>query len=144
MKKQAFTNFATLILLSMLTAVSVSAQSHRSGAINIPFNFTIGQQTMPPGQYTVGPNRKDFNNVWLVQSRDSRTNALFTTMSVRANETQEKTRLVFHKYGDQYFLSQIWTPGGQGGRQLPVSQRERELARNASVPQLIVLNAVRN
>jgi hypothetical protein len=54
---------------------------------------------------------------------------------VRASETQEKTKLVFHKYGDQYFLSQIWSVGSNTGREVAETQREhkvrRELAKNA-------------
>ncbi len=60
-------------------------------------------------------------------------------MSVRANETQEQTRLVFHKHGEQYFLSQIWTPGGSTGRELTMSRAERELAKISVAGQTIVL-----
>ena len=58
---------------------------------------------------------------------------------MRAGETQEKTRFVFHKYGDQYFLSQIWTPGGNSGRELLMPRLERALAKNATELQTVVL-----
>jgi hypothetical protein len=128
-----------LTVLLVLTAVSVAAQSERSKVTNIPFSFIVGEKTLPAGKYTVEPNRRDFDKVWLVQSRDGRTSALFTTMPVRASETQEKTKFVFHKYGDQYFLSQIWTPGGNSGRELLMQALERELPRNAIDRQTIVL-----
>jgi len=135
-----------LSLVLMLTAVSVCAQSERSGVLNIPFNFIVGGKTLPAGEYTVEPNRKDSHNVWLVQSRDGHASAFFTTMPVRASETQEKTKFVFHKYGDQYFLSQIWTPGGNSGRELLMPRLEREVAKNAIERQTIVLasGSVRN
>lgn len=139
MKKEALKTFTMLSLVFMLTAVSVCAQSERSKVTNIPFSFIVGQKTLPAGEYTIKPNRKDSHNVWLVQSRDGRTSALFTTMPVRASETQEKTKLIFHKYGDQYFLSQIWTPGGNSGRELLMPRLERELAKNAIERQTIVL-----
>ena len=139
MKKQALRTFTMLSLVLMLTAVSVCAQSERSGVLNIPFNFIVGGKTLPAGEYTVEPNRRDYDKVWLVQSRDGRTSALFTTMPVRASETQEKTKFVFHKYGDQYFLSQIWTPGGNSGRELLMPRLERELAKNSVAGQTIVL-----
>jgi hypothetical protein len=139
MKKQAFRTFTMLNLVLMLTAVSVCAQSERSEVLNIPFNFIVAGKTLPAGEYTVEPNKKDSHKVWLVQSRDGRTSALFTTMPVRASETQEKTKFVFHKYGDQYFLSQIWTPGGNSGRELLMPRLERELAKNAAERQTIVL-----
>jgi hypothetical protein len=139
MKKQALKNFTMFSLLLMMTAVSVAAQSERSKITNIPFSFIVGEKTLPAGEYTVEPNRRDYDKVWLVQSRDGHSSVLFTTMPVRASETQEKTRFVFHKYGDQYFLSQIWTPGGNSGRELLMPRLERELAKNAIERQTIVL-----
>jgi hypothetical protein len=139
MKKQAFGTVAMLTLLFALTAISVVAQSQRSKTTNIPFSFTVGEKTLPAGEYTIEPNRTDFDKVWLVQSRDGRTSALFTTMLLRASETQEKAKLVFHKYGDQYFLSQIWTPGDATGRELLTPRLELELAKNAVESRTIVL-----
>ena len=139
MKKQTLKNFTMLGLVLMLTTVSVCAQSERSKVTNIPFSFIVGQKTLPAGEYTVEPNRKDSHNVWLVQSRDGRTSALFATMPVRASETQEQAKLIFHKYGAQYFLSEIWTPGGNSGRELRMPRLERELAKNAIERQTIVL-----
>ncbi len=96
---------------------------------NIPFSFIVGQKTLPAGEYTLEPNRKDSDYVWLVQRRDGHATALFTTMPVRASETQEEAKLVFHKYGEQYFLSQIWEAGESAGRALIKSNRERALER---------------
>jgi hypothetical protein len=146
MKKQALKNVPMLSLLLILTSVSVAAQSERSKPTKIPFSFIVGGKTLPAGEYTVGPNRRDSDNVWLVQSRDGQA-ALFTTMPVRASETQEKTKFVFHKYGDQYFLSQIWTVGDNSGHELRMPRLERELAKNAIERETIVLangSAVRN
>jgi len=139
MRKQALKNFTMLSLVLMLTAVSVCAQSDRSKVTNIPFNFIVGQKTLPAGEYTVEPNKRDSHNVWLVQRRDGRKSALFTTMPVRASETQEKTKLIFHKYGDQYFLSQIWTPGSNSGRELLMPRLKRELTKSGIERQTIVL-----
>ena len=141
MKKPALKNFTMFSLLLMLTAVSVAAQSERSKITNIPFSFIVGEKTLPAGEYTVEPNRRDYDKVWLVQSRDGHSSALITTMPVRASETQEKTKFVFHKYGDQYFLSQIWTPGGNSGRELLMPRVERELAKNAIERRTIVVAA---
>lgn len=139
MKKQALRTFTMLSLVLMLTAVSVCAQSERSGVLNIKFNFIVGGKTLPAGEYTVEPNKNDSHNVWLVQSREGNASALFTTMPVRANQTQEETRLVFHKYADQYFLSQIWTPGGNTGRELLMPRLERELAKNGLEREKVVV-----
>ena len=131
MKKQTLRKFTVLSFLLMLAAVTVSAQSERIRVINIPFSFIVGEKTLPAGEYTVEPNRKDSDNVWLVQSKEGHASALFSTNTVRASETQEEARLVFHRYGGQYFLSQIWTPGGNTGRQLLMPRLESQLAKNS-------------
>ena len=138
MKNQALRTFTMLSLVLMLTAVSVCAQSERSGVLKIKFNFIAGGKTLPAGEYTVEPNRRDSHNVWLVQSREGNAGALFTTIPVSANQIQEETKLVFHKYGDQYFLSQIWT-GGNTGRELLMPRFERELAKKGIEPVKVVV-----
>lgn len=41
----------------------------------------------------------------------------------------ENSKLVFNRYDDQYFLSQVWTSGNSYGRGLFKSSRERSLGR---------------
>ena len=139
MKKQTLRRFTVLSFLLMLTAVAVSAQSERIRVINIPFSFIVGQKTLPAGEYTLEPNRKDSDNVWLVQSKEGHASALFTTNTVRASETQAEARLVFHRYGGQYFLSQIWTPGGNTGRELLMPRLESQLAKSSIERQTTIL-----
>jgi hypothetical protein len=143
MKQRTLTTSVMLSLLLMLTAVTVSAQSGHSGVIDIPFNFIIGQKILPSGEYTVGVRSVASNTVWLVQSRDARAGAFFLTIPVQASETQEKTKLVFHKYGDQYFLSQIWIPGSSSGRELSMPRMERELAKDIAERRTVSLTARR-
>jgi hypothetical protein len=55
------------------------------------------------------------------------------THGAQAKEPQSESKLVFNRYGNRYFLSQVWTAGSIRGRQLPISPREKEmpqLARN--------------
>ena len=142
MKQRTLSTLTMLSLLLMLTVVTVSAQSEGSGAIKIPFNFVIGQKILPAGEYTIRPNRTD-KTVWLVQGNDTQAGAFFLTIPVLARETQEKTRLVFNKYGDQYFLSQIWIPGDNLGRELSMPRQERELAKNTAERSKVSLTASR-
>jgi len=132
-----------LSLLLILTVGTLSAQSEQIGVINIPFNFIIGQKILPAGEYTIRPSRIDSKTVWLVQGNDTQAGAFFLTIPVLARETQEKTRLVFHKYGDQYFLSQIWMLGDNSGRELSMPRLERELAKNTPERSKVSLTASR-
>ena len=44
----------------------------------------------------------------------------------RSSSKDQSPKLVFHKYGDQYFLSQIWDGQNDTGIQLAESKREKE------------------
>ena len=143
MKQRTLITSTMLSLLLMLTAVTVSAQSGHGGVIDIPFNFIVGQKVLPSGEYTVGARSMASDTVWLVQSRDANAAAFFLTIPVRAGETQENTRLVFHKYGDRYFLSQIWIPGSTLGRELSMPRLERELAKDLAERRTLSLTARR-
>ena len=129
MKKQAFRILAVFSLLLTMSAAIVNAQSNRS-TINIPFSFTVGHKTLPAGEYTVEPNRRDSNSFWLIQSVKGNDSVLFTTNSVWTSVNQENTRLVLNNYDGQYFLSQIWNAGDNTGRELHRPRLERQLAKS--------------
>jgi hypothetical protein len=127
-----------LSLLLAVTAVSVSAQSRRSN-INIPFSFNVGDKILPAGDYTVEPLRRDSDTVWLVENKSDSDSVLFTTSSVWSSEPQEGTKLIFNRYDDQYFLSQIWSPGENTGRELSMPKLEKTWARNGIRPETVVI-----
>jgi Na+-translocating ferredoxin:NAD+ oxidoreductase RnfD subunit len=138
MRKQAIKIVTMFSLLLMLTTAAVHAQSKRI-SIDIPFSFTVGQKTLPAGEYTVEPNRGDSPTVWLIQSKSGHDGVLFITSSAWARETKDKTRLVFNSYEGQYFLSQIWNAGDNNGRELQVPRSERELAKKGIQRETIIL-----
>jgi len=114
-------------LLVLLTFSSALGQSDRQTIIHIPFNFSVGEKAFPAGKYVIERVWKDKDTVWLVKRKDNVGKAMLLTRPVRANETQQETRLVFHQYGDLYFLSEIWTAGDSTGREVQMSDREKAL-----------------
>jgi hypothetical protein len=114
-------------LLILLTFASALGQPDRQTIIYIPFNFTVGEKSFPAGKYVIERNRKDSDTVWVIRRKDNAGKAMFLTRPVRANNTQEATRLVFHQYGDLYFLAEFWTAGSQTGREIQTSDEERAL-----------------
>ena len=114
-------------LLVLLTFSSALAQSDRQTIIHIPFNFSVGEKAFQAGKYVIERNRKDSDTVWVIRHKDNVGKALLLTRPVRANDVVEETRLVFSRYDDLYFLSEVWTPGSQTGREIQVSNREKAL-----------------
>ncbi len=54
-----------------------------------------------------------------------------TNAAVSDRDLKSESKLVFNRYGDRYFLSQVWTEGNSQGRQLLMSDREKEIAQTA-------------
>ena len=116
-------------LLVLLTFSAALGQSDRQTIIYIPFNFTAGEKQFPAGKYVFERIWKNSDSVWVVRRKDNVGKAMLLTRPVRANETQEETRLVFHQYGDLYFLSEIWTAGDATGREIQTSKSEKAIGK---------------
>jgi hypothetical protein len=134
MKKHALRIFAIGGLFAMLSGVPIYGQLVYGIRANVPFDFTVNKATLPAGEYTVRPS--NMQGVISIQSADGRKSAVVITIPVQARTRPDQALLVFHRYGDQYFLAQVWAPGDITGSELPQSRAESELAKNASKPQM--------
>ena len=114
-------------LLVLLTFTSALAQSDRQTIIHIPFNFTVGEKMFTAGEYVIAPNRRDSTTVWVIRHKDGSGATFVLTRPVYSVDTTEKTKLVFHRYEDLYFLSEVWTAGSGTGREIQISDREKTL-----------------
>ena len=127
MKWHAFSLISLLSLL--LVAGSAVAQTVHVRA-NIPFNFAVGNKTLPAGTYDVGTIDGRDNKMLLLQSRDGNSSMIAGSNAAENVKPADKTKLVFNQYGSRYFLSEIWVNGATRGRQLPKTSREKELAKD--------------
>jgi len=123
MKKQA-SMILTLSLLAMMAATSGNAQSDMHFEVNVPFEFSVGEKTLPAGEYTVSCGAHD---LLIIQSVDRLSSQMSITISTQAGRARDESSLVFHRYGDRYFLSTIWTAGNYIGHELRKPRAEREL-----------------
>ena len=139
MKKQLLkgaTMLASIVVLALATAIVGGAQTRsRQIKADIPFDFVVGERTLTAGNYAVGTISTSSAEVIAVRSKDGRQRAIRLTNAVKDNATTRRARLVFHRYGDTYFLAQVWASGSSEGREMLKSKAERaagELAKNAS------------
>ena len=56
--------------------------------------------------------------------------AVFESEPVETSTPPRRGEVVFHEYGDTYFLAQIWTGGEETGRELIPSRDEKRLERD--------------
>jgi len=125
MKRQVF-NLISLLSLLLVAGLAI-AQTGNVHA-NVPFSFSVGRRTLPAGTYNIGPISSG-SMVLLVQGRSGNSSMMAGSNAAESNKAADKTKLVFRRYRDQYFLAEIWVEGATRGRQLPKSSREKELAK---------------
>ena len=122
---------AGMMALSAIVSTRV-AQAQEPSVVNIPFDFVAGNKTLPAGEYSVkvsGPER----TLLLIDRKDATASVFMGTDAVLAGGPQSESKLIFNRYGDRYFLSQVWTAGNPRGRQLLKSAREKEMAQTAKI-----------
>ncbi len=130
MKKRAFVT-ATLFVFSLIVAAQV-VRADDPMLVNIPFSFVAGDVTLPAGEYRV--QKLDGNSaVLLIRCSDASTAAMVLSNTAQAKDIQTQSKLVFKRYDNRYFLSQVWTAGSIRGRQLLKSRAEKEIAQSARI-----------
>jgi hypothetical protein len=119
-------NRHVLVVLASLFIVAGARAQSVGFAGNIPVDFVVGNTTLRAGQYTITPS---MSGSTLLLRRSDSTQAIFITpcLCASGNDSHE-TKLVFHVYGNHYFLWQIWRQSYDVGSQLPESWREMEIA----------------
>jgi hypothetical protein len=132
MKKQAYTLIGALVFATMFAFSTVRAQSNNYELIaNIPFEFSAGSQTLPAGEYRVTVvNPSSDQRVLKLTNTHGKT--VMVAMHSVEGKARNDARLVFHRYGDQFYLAQAWAASDPFGLEAPRTRAERasQLARN--------------
>jgi hypothetical protein len=134
MKSKVAKGFAMLMVTLVLTASSTvvaHGQTPQGLTAQVPFEFVIGDQTLSAGEYQVRALTDSGEPIVIRDKSGARTVRL--THSAERSDKQLRAKLVFHRYGSTYFLSQIWMAGEQTGRELPKTQQERAIEREAKM-----------
>jgi hypothetical protein len=116
----------TYLLACTLGAVAVASasQGFAQGTemrVNVPFAFHNGSQRLPAGMYSV---KIQSEHVILLRGY-SKSGIVMTNPEM--GKPSEKGKLVFQRYGDQYFLREVWAANSETGQKCPKSKLEREV-----------------
>jgi hypothetical protein len=132
--------------LVLVLAAPLAAETVRLTA-NIPFEFMASQRTLPAGEYSVESLILNAPGIMCIRSEDSHYGVfvLSNPLGSPADKTREEARLVFHRYGNQYFLSEVWGGYLHDGLVIPMSKAERALTETAMFrsPETVVILAQR-
>lgn len=146
MKQALLRTGAMLGLVAMLAVASVQAQSTGGLTVNVPFDFTAGKTKLSAGVYTI---RRSSGSILALRSANNGKDILvFAPYTVQRAGENLPGQLVFNRYGDDYFLSAMWTNRDQIGSGTNQTRSERsragELAKAKSRPELVAVVALAN
>jgi len=148
MKRQVITMIGLGMFFLTLSATTLHAQNAGTISVNIPFGFAVDNKTLPAGDYYVRRSIEGARVVVQIRSTDNLRTVYVPIHPVSATEIQTDSKLVFNKYGDQYFLSQLWMSGRSNGEELARTSRERtlqrEMAKHSTKPETIAINGKLN
>ena len=146
MSKKVFSAAFTCGLLVVMAAVTAYAQMPGTAVrASIPFDFSVRGKILPAGIYEI-KRIADGPAGLVISSVNGRPeHAVFETEPIQPKTLPNRAELVFHKYGDSYFLSEVFAGDGETGRELIPSRQERtlrrELASNKGEPETVALAA---
>ena len=146
MRKRVFYAALTCGLLAAVAAATAYAQMPGTTLrTRIPFDFSIRGKILPAGEYEIRRINDEPDVLVISSINDRHEKAIFHTEPVEARKIPGKGEVEFHRYGDSYFLSEIFTGGEQTGRELSLSRQERDLRRemasNKTEPETVALAA---
>jgi hypothetical protein len=113
-------------------------------SVNVPFGFDIGSKHFEPGTYTIRNA-----NAGIIEIRGAATGALAMTQDEQSYRPTKTAKVVFDRYGDRYFLRQLWFNADESSYvECPESKSERqakrsELASNSKKPSNVELAMLR-
>ena len=118
MKRKMLSGLTALVLALLVNVATAQSKSKA----NVPFAFSAEQNSMRAGEYTITVTDH------VMTLRNESTNDTVAILAVREESaTPQNSRLVFHQYGDRFYLAEVWTSTGQAGASgidLPTSKAE--------------------
>ena len=138
MQRNVYGVVSFLVLAMILAAPAIQAQSRLMA--DVPFSFVLGDKSLAAGNYEIESRSEQ---VALLRNMDTSVAHFLIKAQHVQSRHWERPKLVFNRYGNEYFLSQIWDGSSDTGIQLAQSKREREasLAKNGPPerPEIVIV-----
>jgi hypothetical protein len=124
MKKQILAVAAALVFTALAPAQSHAQQVTHA---KVPFAFQAGNTMMPAGEYQIQRALPEVKTLQQIRRTDSSASTFVSTNVVESTDKNAGSKLIFHCYSNECFLSEIWVGSGQGLK-LEQSRREKEVS----------------
>jgi hypothetical protein len=125
------------LFLGLPSTLNAQVSSVPMLKVDVPFDFIAGGSHLAAGTYNIF--HTDSANLMMIRSTDLKAQALVPVMVSDTGSDKSVTKLVFNRYGDQYFLSQIWSGPDSQVHQCMKCPAEKALGKGQ--PEVMTLTA---
>ena len=131
-------------LTGLVLLLAVAAPLHAGSILNhemtvsVPFGFIAGDRSLPAGDYSVQVNPERGS---VVLHQEGQSPLLLLTNQKESTNTPPRGKLVFKRYGANFFLSEVWSQDNATGQALTPSAAEKEMAHKKQPEQILVVQA---
>lgn len=130
MKRKVFSVVASCCFLALFAAATVQAQMPGTALrAKIPFDFIVRGKILPAGTYEIKRINGSAECFEISNVEQKKELSVFNTDPVDVAREPKRDEIVFHRYGELYFLSEVLTGGEQSGREATPSRQERAVKR---------------
>jgi hypothetical protein len=133
---------AAAALVIFIFGIDCMAQSSNRVIATIPFEFNVGNETLPAGQYEFkNLTRQAYPGNLVVRSMDAADgrSVVIPALPNPATKAGDSVGLVFHRYGSSYFLSRIDLRASDLAVRFGRTSAERQLAREFQRPVAVLI-----
>jgi len=131
-------------LTGLVLLLAVAAPLHAGSILNhemtvsVPFGFIAGDKSLPAGDYSVQVNPERGS---VVLHQEGQSPLMLLTNQRESTNTSPRGKLVFKRYGANFFLSEVWNQDNATGQALTPSAAEKEMAHKRQPEQILVVQA---
>ena len=129
---------AATIVSCLITPISHAQATHMKLRFQVPFSFTINNQSFAPGQYEFTQQAHFLLEVCNMKDHTS------AFQSVQPAQSREEgnghVRLVFHRYHDQYFLAAVSDGSWESTYDFKMSTDEKLLAQASPRKPVVIVS----
>ena len=130
-------NSRVLAIVSFFILLTPALAQVRIVEANVPFDFVVGTKTMPAGEYKLSLNGKGMLRI--AQANGSDVVGIIAA-PVQGNDNATP-RLLFHRYGNRSFLTEVWLGEMTISHRLYASPAELEYAKAVKQASTTILAA---
>ena len=131
-----------LLTFAMSLALLLSAAAHAQTTqlkVTVPFDFTAGNVQLPAGEYDITAVGPWGGSTFSVHNVNSNAGTIVLSTSCRSQKPTADAKLIFRRYGQQYFLAEVWNRHSSDGNQIQISSQQTELAKNQSKDEVVLM-----